>query len=714
MFQQKSLNLVGSSGGGVTRSIGAVFVTGNFFQTLQVQPALGRSLTANDDQPGHEQVALISDEFWHSQWDGRHDALGSRIQLNRKTYTVIGVMPKDFGYPFDGDVPYDRTGFKQADIWLPIAFSVNQKSDRSDFASATAIGRLKPGTTIAAAQAELQAIEARLQPLYPPMWRGWTVLLKPLVETIIGPVQEMFWLLLAAVAVVLVIALSNVAGLLLARTTARAHELGIRTALGAQRARIIRLLLTESLLLSCTGGILGIALAYALLHLLIGLNPGGIPRFDSASLDARALALAVFLSLAAGVAAGLFPAISASRPSISDLLKRGGSRVARGSHRGRHALIVLEVTLSVVLLTGSGLVIRSYLKLQAVDPGFSPSTLTLTLDLDEHYATAESQTAFYQRYLEKLQSLPGLKYVGASNSLPLTNHDSMTFAEIRGFGASSEMVETRSITPDYRKALGTPLLRGRDFSLQEVTANSPVVIINAKFAEMYFHGRDPLGGQVRTGIGDLSKSSWLTVIGVVGDVRHMAIDVPVKPQMFQPASVGNNFAIRSALPARLVAGQARGALRSLDPTLTLDIKTMHERIQISNARRTFQTSLLTGFAVIAVALALVGLYGLMAYTVKQRTSEIGIRLAIGSPRGRVLSLILSQGLRLTTYGLLIGLTASFALTRLVSGWLFAVQSTDPLTFALVPLLLLVVSCGACLIPAWGATQIDPIQTLRQE
>jgi len=370
MFTQRRVNVRHN---GFAVPTGSAFVTGNFFRALGSKPLFGRLINTADDQPGHEHVAVVSYEFWHSQFNARPNVLGSQINVDRKWYTVVGVMPSAFGYPFDGDVPYDHTGFKQADLWLPIAHTTKQQTDRVNFASAIAIGRLKPGVNAAAAQAELQAIESRLQPAYPAMWRGWTVLADPLVQAILGPVQQMLWLLLGVVALVLLIAIGNVAGLLLARTTARAHELGIRTALGAERARIIRQFLTESLLLSCLGGALGIALSYALVPLLIRLNPGAIPRFAFADLDIRVLWVAVALSLVTGIAAGLLPAMSTSAPSISDLLKRGGTRVAIGAHRGRIALIILEVALSVVLLTGSGLLIRSYLALQAIDTGFSRS-----------------------------------------------------------------------------------------------------------------------------------------------------------------------------------------------------------------------------------------------------------------------------------------------------------------------------------------------------
>jgi predicted permease len=716
MLRASTLNLVR---GGLSKPVSAAFVTGSFFSTLQAWPEMGRAVDANDDRPGHEYVAVISHALWHSQFGARPDVLGKQIQLNRHQYTVVGVMPGDFGYPFDGDIPYAKSEFKQTDIWLPAAYTANQRTDRTDnFVSAdAAIGRLRDGVSVASAQAEVAAIEARLSPLYPQMWRGWTALVRPLVQTIVGPVEEMLWLLLGAVGMVLLIAIGNVANLLLARATVRAHELGIRTALGAERGRIIRQLLTESLMLSCAGGALGIALAFAAVRVLTRLNPGNIPRFDAAAVDGRVLLVALALSIAAGIVSGLAPAISACRVNINDLLRRGSSRVAGASNRGRFVLIVLEVALSVILLAGAGLLIRSYLQLAAVDPGFSPATLTFGLNLDERYNTPELRAALYRNFLEKLRNIPGVSNAGATSATPLSGRESVAFIDIRGAGKSKEMVETRSVTPGYRKALGTRLLRGRDFDLHDANATPTPAIVNEKFVAMYLRGRDPLGAQVRTGIGDLSGSSWSTIVGVVGDVRHNKLDEAAQPQLFQPVDNGDDFAVavQSNVPIPQVIEQARAELRSLDPVLTLEsIRTMGERMTESNARRRFQTALLTGFAAIAVALALIGLYGLMSYTVKQRTAEIGIRLAVGASRGRVLGLILSQGLRLTAAGLLLGLAGAFALTRLVSAWLFGVKPTDPVTFVAVPLFVLAVACCACIVPAWGATRIDPIQALRQE
>ena len=711
LFQRTPMNLVRSDS---SEQVGAAIVSGEFFPTLQASPHLGRVIRADDDRPGHQHVAVISDAFWRSRFGGTRDVIGSAMQLNRERYTVIGVLPKDFGFPRDGDVPNEHTAFRQTDIWLPAAYTDKQKTDRVNFASADAIARLRPGVPMVAAEAELKAITVRLQPLYPQMWRGWTVLLTPLIETIVGPVATMLRLLLASAGLVLLIAIGNVANLLLARAATRAHELGIRTALGANRWRIARLLLKESLLVSATGGALGVALAYGAVHLLVKLNPGGIPRFEAASVDGRVLVVALLLSLCVGVLAGLAPALSASKADVHPLLAKGGSRIAFGFRRGRFALIAVQVALSVILLATSGLLTRSYLRLATVDPGFSPATLTFRVGLDEKYRTPEQRASFYHAYLEKLRNLPEVRAAGASSGLPLSGYHSVAFAEIQGFGRAKEVLEIRSVTPGYRKALGTPLLRGRDFNARDAKAGN-VVLVNRKFASLYFPARDPIGGHVRTGMGDFSGAQWATIIGVTGDVRHSSMEEADQPQIFQPADNGDNFAIASDAPTRQVLAAARVALRALDPVLTLDdVRTMRERITSSNAQRSFQTTLLTAFAGIAVALALAGLYGLMSFVVRQRTPEIGIRLALGSSRARILGMILSQGLSLTLAGLAVGVAGAFAATRLISSWLFGVQVNDLATFTLVPLFVLAVAACACLIPAWEAMRIEPLKALREE
>jgi putative ABC transport system permease protein len=706
MFQDTEVNVVGN---GSTHRAGASFVTGDFFRTLQVRAAMGRCLDAGDDRPGHERVAVISDAFWRSELGAAPDVLGRRIQFNKQTYTIVGVMRKEFGYPFDGDIPYETPAFKQTDVWLPAAYKADKKTNRVDFDDANAIARLRDGVSAGVAQAELVALETRLEPLYPEMWRGWTARVKPLVATIVGPVESMLWLLLGAAGLVLLIAIANTGNLLLARASARAHEMGIRSALGAERGRIIRQLLTEALMLSLAGGALGVGLAYAAVSVLRRLNPGGIPRFDSTTVDGRVLFVAVLISLATGVFSGLAPALAASRANLNDLLRKAGNRMAGASSRSRFALIVTEVALSVVLLSASLLLVRSYLRLAAVDTGFAPATLTFRIN------PPDQPPAFYESLLAKLQTLPGVRYAGASSGLPLSHYESVSTAEIRGYGTASEVVETHSITPEYRKALGMILLRGRDFDARDVAGKPPVVMVNQAFAAAYFSGRDPVGGQLRTGIGNLSKEPWATVVGLVGDVRHSSLEESPRPLVLQPSSNGHDFALSLDIPVSRGIAEARDALRSLDPALALDnVRTMRERMKESNARRTFQTTLLTGFSATAVVLALAGLYGVMSYAVKQRTTEIGVRMALGASRAQVLGMILWQGLRLTIAGLAIGFVGALGANRLIRSWLYGVTETDPLTFGTAAIFMLIVAAVACIVPAWNAMRIEPVEALRAE
>lgn len=568
---------------------------------------------------------------------------------------------------------------------------------------------------MARGKAELVAIQSALQPLYPSMWRRFSALLSPFVQTILGPVQEMFWILLAAVGMVLLMAVGNTANLLLARTAARAHELGIRTALGAERGRIIRQLLTESLLLTVGARALGVAFSFALVRVLVTLDPGGIPRFEQTSVDGRVLTFAIMLSIVPGALAGIAPALLACRLNVNVLLRSGGRGVLEGFVKTRGILIVAEVELSVVLLAASGLLIRSYLKLMSVDPGFSPATLTFKIDLDERYNTPERSTQFYRDILRRFRAIPGVLHPGESNGLPLTSWESVTAVEIEGGEPIKQMIQRRSITPDYRQALVIPLLRGRDFTEQEVASRDHVALVNQQFAATYLRGRDPIGTRIRFGIGNSSGAPWTTVVGVVAKMAHDSLEDRGQPMTFVPASEGSNSAIAyRGLPEQLTS-QIRAVLSSTDPVLTIaDVRTMRERMKASNARRTFETALLTGFSAIAVCLALGGIYGLMSYLVRQRTAEIGVRVALGSSKSRIMRLIVGQGVRLALLGLASGICAALAMTRLLTMWLFGVSATDTVTFVLVPLAILIVTCLGCISPASEATRVDPIDALRNE
>lgn len=720
MVHEQKVNLVVQAGS-VTRS-SAASVTGSFFSTLEASPELGRAIDASDDQPGHEKVAVIGDPLWRDKFGGGADVIGRTLELDRERYTVIGVMAQEFGYPFEGDVPYGMSDFGRTDIWIPMALSARQKTDRVNFqdSSDAVIGRLRPGVTAKQAEADLASIEARLSPLYQPEWRGWTAIVRPLVNTIVGPVQQMLWLLLGAVGVVLLIACSNVANLLLARITARTHEMGVRTALGAERARLARQMFTEALLLACMGGGAGILLAFVAVHLIVRLNPGNIPRFEEASVDGRVLVVTLGISIAAGVLFGLAPALAASRVNVNDLLKQGGNRGAAGtSSKWRHSLIVTQVALSVVLLAGAGLLIRSYLRLAAVNPGFSLSTLTFRLALDNGYSKPEQRTAFFRRFLDQVRGLPGVRKVGAANEIPLDHSESVAFLDIKGFGKPKELIDDRRVTPEYFDAIGMQLLDGRYFTEHDIGNSSPVAIVNESFAQMYLRGGDPLDRQIRESGGDFSRTPWSTVVGVVSNLRHSNLEEKPRPEVVRAYWPGLNndarFAVKAGIPPERLIPSVQKLLHDLDPALALeDTRTMSERVARANAKRRFQTVLLTSFAGLAVGLAMVGLYGLLAYAVRQRTPEIGLRMALGASRGQVLAMVLRQGLGLVAVGLAIGILAALGLTRMLSSWLYDTRPSDPVTFGGVLLLVFAVALCACVIPALQATRVDPTKALRYE
>ncbi|HZQ55656.1 MAG TPA: ABC transporter permease [Bryobacteraceae bacterium] len=721
-----SLAMVGArrpsleSDAGVEKVAGAA-VTANFFRTLEAQPEIGHTFDADDDEPGHEHVAVISDALWRGQFGGRADVIGKEIELDSHKYTMIGVMPAAFGYPHQGDIPYAHTSGR-TEIWIPMTITPQEKTDRQNWGGAdAAIGRLKPGVGLRQAQREMSAIEARLNPLYPPMFRDFRALVKPFSDTIFGPVRQILWLLLGAVGLVLLIACTNVATLLMARITRRIHEMGVRTALGAERARLMRQILTEAVLLSCAGGSLGILLAFASVRILGHINPGDIPRFGETSVDTQVLLVSLAVSIGTGLLFGILPALSASRVNIADLLKQGGSArgVAGTSNRLRQALVTIQVALSVVLLVGAGLLIRSYLKLAGENPGFSSSSLTFSLPVDEHYRTPEQRGELYQRLLEQVRRLPGVQAVGAASGIPLDHYESVSWFQVEGYSNKpSQTVNTRTVTPGYFNAIGISMKKGRAFGQYDVSARAGVVIVNQAFARTYFPGRDAIGGHIRFELSN-HPGGWSTVVGVVNDVRHSSLEEAPRPAVFQPAWVGLNnhtmFAVRAAVPSGQLLRSLRSVLRRLDPALAFDdVHTMGERIWEADARRRFETFLLAAFAGLAVFLAAIGLYGLMSYSVRQRTSELGVRMALGATRPTLLLMVLREGIVLVGSGLVLGLATAFGLTRLIGSWLYGVAPTDPVTFLFVLVFLVLLTVCACLIPGCNATRVDPASALRYE
>lgn len=699
-----------------TLRIGGARVDGNFFSTLQSPPELGRAIDSQDAELGHNRVVVISHALWQSMFAGSMDVLTRSIQLSGTSYRIIGVMPDGFQYPHITDLAYGNLHIATTQVWVPLALSPQQRADR-DASTGYAIGRLKPGVSVAQAQAEMGTIMARLSLPHPAnLPKDWRALVKPFLDLVLGPVRPLMGLLLGAVSFVLLIACGNAANLLLARAASRTHELGVRATLGAGRSRMIRQMLTESLLLGLAGGIVGIALAYAFLHGLLLLNPGNIPRLNQASLDARVLLFTVALSILTSLLFGILPALAASKINLIEFLKSGGSRGTVGSRsRLRSGLIVAEIGLVVILLAGAGLLLRSYLKVESIHTGFSSSTVGMDIYFDSRYGQPQQRDAFFQNLIGKLSAIPGVRAVGAANGLPLGGIDITSFSVDGYANQKNQWIRIHSATPHYFSAMGTPLMEGRFFTEDDKSARPPVAIINQAFAKAYFPGRDPIGQHIRTGS---TTNPWRTVVGVIGDVLYTNLEEAVPPQLYEPfqgEESAADIAIRSVLPAKVVASIVRTTLRTIDPNLALtDIHTMGELVSAATARRRFQTTLLTVFAAMALLLALVGFYGLLAYFVKQRTAEIGLRIALGASRTQVLGMVLRQALQLVLVGLLLGLAGALAVTRILASSLYGVRAIDPVTFLAVPVLLLLVMLAASLIPGWRAARVDPAITLRYE
>lgn len=704
--------------GGDPALVPGAIVLGNFFETLRAVPLLGRAIDDNDDHPGKDQVAVISYAFWSSRFSRDPGVLGKELQLDGRRHRIIGVMPPEFVYPHANDFPLASASLKRTDLWIPAGLSARQVADRL-MTCAAAIGRLRPGANLRQAQAEMAVIESGLDPLNLPEMRGTQSLLVPLIETAVGPVRGLMRLLAGAVILVLLIACGNVANLLIARAAAREYEMGVRTALGAPRSRLVRQILTESLLLSFTGGALGALLCVAAVRVLARMNPGDIPRFDEISIDWRVLLFALLISVITGVVFGAFPARASARANIVDLLREGGGRgIAGASARVRYVLVVADVALAVVLLGGAVLFIRSYLYVQGEEKGFAPSTLTMSLaaDLQSRVPPARLM-AMSRTALERVAALPGVVSAGATNTLPLSHQERTSTFRVEGYdNRPNQTAGWRRVAGDFFGAMQIPLIAGRYLTPDDMPDRpTPVpraVVVNETFARVYFYGRSALGGHVQRGAPGVV---WSTIVGVVADVRHSNLETPPTPTLYEPSSDVSSLAIRTTLPPDAMISAVRHAVRESGlPFLLADIQTMRERTSEAEARRRFQTVLLAAFAGIAVFLALVGLYGLLSYAVRQRTAEIGVRMALGAQRSQVVGMVLRHGLMLTAAGLLIGLPLASTLARWSASPIYGIHVLDPVTFIAVPVLMMAAAALACVLPAWKASQVDPVSSLRHQ
>ena len=711
------------SGSGDAEQIDQARITANAFDVLGVRPLLGRAFLAGEDVAGAPRVAILSEGLWRRRFNSDSSIVGRSITLDGFLTLVVGVAPAAMQWP------------EPVDVYLGTRFTERDLSTASRGARwITVVGRLAPGASLESARSELDAISGRIALMDPDHNAGVRARITPLLESMTGSVREPLWVLLGAVALVLLIACANVGGLTLGRVAARDAELALRTALGATRGRLVRQLLVESLLLALVGGCIGVALALVGVKALIAIAPANLPRLDDVGLDGKVLAFALVLTTLTGLLFGIAPALNASAFAVHDRLRaggRGGGTAGRASAaRSRRLLVVAEVMLALVLLSGAGLLLRSLARLRDVDPGFrSDGLATFSLgQLPRSYATKEAEIDFTTRLLAGLRRLPGVTAADVSFNLPLNGGSTQLTIKVRGAPPDPRepRAQARAAGPEYFAAMGIPLLRGRMFTERDrLTRNGgepQVLLISAELARRYFPNEDPIGKYLETGWGNVGWPGVKfggEVIGVVGDVRQRALSQDVTPHMYMPYLQWpvNEYdvVIRSTTPPEAVLAGARTVLRALDPQIPMNGARAYEDIVAASlGDRRFYMVLLVLFAVVAMSLAVVGVYGVIAYGVQQRRREIGIRMALGATRERVVRMVLGDGLRMVGAGVALGLVAALALTRLLHALLYSVGPRDPITFVAAPLLLVFAATAACALPARKASRLDPVDTIRAE
>ena len=699
-------------------------ISANFFSVLGVAPILGPGFTPENGQPGHDNVVILTYGLWKERFAGDSGIIGKSILLNGHPQTVVGIAPQNFQWFIkDGSL----TGAKPQ-MWSPFVFPQSFHDHKQMGRFMTAAARLRPGVTPSQAQSEMNAIAAQLEREYPDFDGHWGINVIPLRQQISGDLRPALLVLFGAVAFVLLIACANVSSLLLARAAAREREMAVRTAIGASRWRIARQLLMESLLLSLIGGGLGVALAVWGTNALLAASPKNLLDLNSVALNLRVLTFAVAATLLAGLLFGFLPSYLSAHSRISETLKTGG----RGSSANRRAFarntfVVAQLALALVLLTGSGLLIRSFVRLIAVEPGFDTThLLTFKVSLPRSkYGTDPLRLAFFQQFLARISAVPGVRSATTESFPPLTGLGAATAVHLLSQPSLSvsnlPVAGVRVVGPDYFATMGIPLRAGRLFSAQELAQEKHVTIVNQYFVDKYLHGESPLGQKAAIYMKSLSENEIQPseIIGVVGNVHEMGLDAVPEPAVYWPhpelVMSAMTVLVRTSSDPLALVSAARGELQKLDPELPMAaVATMDQLLADSLSRSRFTMLLLGIFAAVALLLAAVGIYGLIAYSVTQRTQELGIRIALGAQRRDVLRLVLAQGTRLTLLGLALGVLAALALSRLLATLLFGVTATDPLTFAGVAALLAFVALLACFLPARRATRVDPLVALRYE
>ena len=689
-------------------------VTANFLDVLRVKPIKGRNFIEEENQPGKDSVAIITNSLWQRRFGSDPNIVNKTITTNGIVRTVIGVLPEDFNYP------------KGAEVFAPIALTPELSKSRGNH-SYYVIGRLKPGVSLPGAQAELDTITARLAAQYPDTNVGLGANVYPIVADTVRMYSTALWVMMAAVGFVMLIACANVANLMLARASGRQKEIALRAALGASRWRIVRQLLVESLIIALMGGALGVLIGFWGIDLLRAGNPGEAakyaPGWNNLGINLPVLVFTFAISVLSGLLFGLAPAWHVSKPELNDALKEGGRQTTGGSHRLRSLLVVSEIALSLVLLIGAGLMVRSFLALLKTNPGFNPEgVLTMNINLPfAKYKEEVQRAAFYSELVQRVKSLPGVQSAAVVNYIPLGGSNSSDGFLIEGVPepppGEENLGRYRVCTPDYFRTMGISLLKGRGFTEQDDSRSKPVIIVNETLAQRYWPNGEALGKRMRF-YGPLDKAPWMEIVGIVQDVKH-ELNQPVTPDYYLPHAQDSWTAMvlvarTSAEPASMSASIRQQVLAIDKDQPVFDVRTMHEVRAISVALYSFGSITMGIFAVIALVLAAIGIYGVMAFAVTQRTQEIGIRMALGARAIDVLKMVVKTGMSLAAIGVVAGLVGSFAITRLMASLLFGISPTDVVTFTLVAAGLLLVALLACYIPARRATKVDPLVALRYE
>jgi putative ABC transport system permease protein len=706
------------TGGQLPERVETALVSASVFELLGAKAETGRTFLAEEEQPGRNRVAVLSYGLWQRRFGGDPDILRKNVVVDGSSFTIVGVTRRGFRLL---DTP--------AELWMPYTLDSRELSQRG-FHTLRVIGHLKPGISVDQAAGEMRSIASGVEQQFPDTNTGWSTKVVPLRDQMVGNIGSTLWTLLAAVVFVLLIACANVANLLLARAGNREKEIALRTALGANPARLVRQLLTESVLLALAGGLLGLALASWSVTALEQFGPAGIPRLEEIEVDWRVLAFTLGVSVLTGIVFGLAPALSSVRSDLNSILKTSGRGTtgSRSRARLRDALVVSEIASCVVLLTGAGLLMRSFARLESVNPGFRPDhVLTMQIALPETRYSGAKVALFYQRLVERVEGQAGVQSAGIARNLPLSGSDaSLNFTiENRPVEASAEQprAKYRAASAGYFHALGIPLVRGRYFDRTDGEHTQGVAVINNAMARRFWPDEDPVGKRIKAGF---DGSQWCTIVGIVGDVKHTGLDADTNAEVYYhylqvpPELMGfvegtMTLVLRTDSEPNSAVASVRREVQRLDPDLAVfNEKTMNELVGGSLAQPRFRAVLLGVFAGIALILAAIGLYGVIAYSVAQRTNELGVRVALGAQKSDVLKLVVGHGAQLAALGIAIGLVLALALMRIISTLLFSVNATDPVTFAAAAIVILAIALAASYIPALKAIKVDPVVALRCE